>query len=348
MNKKIIIIFSLIAFIFTSCEKQLIGTDEINSPENNFEIFWKHLDQHYGIFHVRNLNWDSIYTEYKPQVKPTTTNTELWRIFSEMIDHLDDSHTLIYDNIKDTTHRSSYVLNKKARDIMSQQLVEDHYLESVKYIDAKKRFSYGKLKNKDIGYIYLERFIDFDYDAIDIAINNIENNKALIFDLRSNRGGEGDMAERYASAFADGTHYVYSSQDKIGPAHDAFGPKKEHYTSVSKSKVFRKPIIVLTDRATISAAEEFLLHIKAFADVIQIGDTTAGDFSDVSPMQYLPNGWIYRYSHQMYLLPNGTSLDGIGHIPDIIIKNTQANIANNEDKVLEKAIDFLFNQYGIQ
>ncbi|WFO18218.1 S41 family peptidase [Cellulophaga baltica 4] len=96
-----------------------------------------------------------------------------------------------------------------------------------------------------------------------------------------------------------------------------------------------------------SAGEIFLLHMKSFEHVTQIGDTTAGDFSTISNMRFLPNGWHYRYSIQKVLLPNGESFDGIGHIPDVYEKNTVEDIAAKEDKVLDTALEYLLDTYGI-
>ena len=91
-----------------------------------------------------------------------------------------------------------------------------------------------------------------------------------------------------------------------------------------------------------------MLHLKTYSQVTQIGDTTAGDFSTTSGRKFLPNGWSYQYSIQKFLLPNGQSLDGIGHIPDVYIKNTQADLTALNDKIIEKAIDYLWTTYGIQ
>jgi len=53
----------------------------------------------------------------------------------------------------------------------------------------------------------------------------------------------------------------------------------------------------------VSAAEIFLLQMNAFDHVVQMGDYTAGDFSDGSMRRFLPNGWEYQYSVQMFLQP---------------------------------------------
>ncbi|MFP3490731.1 hypothetical protein R0K20_24355, partial [Staphylococcus sp. SIMBA_130] len=80
---------------------------------------------------------------------------------------------------------------------------------------------------------------------------------------------------------------------------------------------------------------------------IQMGDTTAGDFSTVSNMRFLPNGWRYVYSIQQFLLPNGRSLDGIGHVPEIYVKNTEYTVNNNTDLVVAINNPMPFPQQGL-
>ena len=145
--------------------------------------------------------------------------------------------------------------------------------------------------------------------------------KAIILDIRQNTGGDDGYAARITRSFSDGEHLIYSVQTRNGPSHDDFDDKKLYYTQLDDANSYTKPVIVLTDRRTISAGEIFLLHMKSFSNVTQIGDTTAGDFSIVSNIRFLPNEWTYVYSIQKFLLPDGSSLDGIGHVQDIYKKN---------------------------
>ena len=163
-----------------------------------------------------------------------------------------------------------------------------------------------------------------------------------------NKGGDDRYGIRISGAFADSERMLYTSQTRNGPKHSDFDAKTEHFSKKMGSQQFLKPVIVLTDRATISAGEVFLIYMNSFNHVTQIGDTTTGDFSDISPAKFLPNGWLYLYSIKKFLLANGKTLDGIGHIPDIYVKNTESDIAANNDKVIEKAIDYLWVTYGIQ
>ncbi len=330
-----------------SCKKIVLGEDEIDSPENNFELLWNDLDQHYSLFEVRNINWDSLYTVYKPRVSNQASSEPLWLIFTELLEHLDDSHTSINTENDETFFISGYAKNNQSKKEYSKNLITDSYLESRTEIETEDNLSYGKIKNKDIGYIYFGASDGSNPAIIDEILENLKTHKAIIFDIRQNTGGDDYYAARIAGAFADKEKVIYSAQTRNGPKHSDFDEKTFHSTKKEGPEQFLKPVILITDRRTISAGEVFSLHMKAFDHVVQIGDTTAGDFSAVSNRNFLPNGWSYKYSVQKLLLPNGKSLDGIGHSPDIYIKNNESDINTGTDKVLEKAFAYLFEEFGI-
>jgi carboxyl-terminal processing protease len=340
----------LIALVFSasSCQKIVLGEDEVNSPENNFDLLWKDFDQHYGLFTVRKINWDSLYKVYRPKVNSKTTNDELWTICTQLIENLDDSHTILFVAGKDSGYKSGGRLNTLSKLEFSKTLVVDKYLDNHTVVTSEKNMSYGKIKAKDIGYIYLAAEEGDNPAIIDAIIDSMKNRKAIILDLRQNVGGDDKYAARIAGVFADNEKLLYTVQTRNGLKHTDFDAKTEHFIRKQGAQQFLKPVIVLTDRRVISSGDVLMLHLKSFKQVTQIGDTTAGDFSDVSNRRFLPNGWTYQYSPKMFLLPNGKSLDGIGHVPDVYIKNTQADINAKTDKVMEKGIQYLFDKYGIQ
>ena len=108
--KKLILLFVLLS----SCAKLIIDEDEPNTQSNNFEIFWNDFDQHYSLFTVRNTNWNELYETYRPQVNDNITDEELWKILSNLIQHLDDSHTVLYDG-NGKSYRSGYALNEQSK-----------------------------------------------------------------------------------------------------------------------------------------------------------------------------------------------------------------------------------------
>ncbi len=343
--KKAIVFIALI--ILSSCSSIILDEDEQNTQSNNFDLFWNDFDQHYGLFGVRNINWNDLYTMYQPQVNDNLSNEELWNVMSNLIEHLDDSHTTLYDG-RGNRYTSGNVLNEQSKTEISEELIVSKYLDFHTEIPSENNLSFGKIKNKNIGYIYLGSMKGENPSIIDDIVNKLDNYNAIIFDIRQNTGGDDRYVARIAKAFSDGEHFIYTVQTRNGPNHSDFDEKKKYYTQYDENKIFPKPVLVLTDRATVSAAEVFLLHMKSFANVTQIGDTTAGDFSVVGNMRFLPNGWHYHYSIQKFLLPNGESLDGVGHIPDIYVKNSEVDITAKNDKVIDTAIEYLFNEYGIE
>jgi len=350
--KKAISIILLSLFLFT-CEKVFLGEDEAKSVENNFELFWQDFDKHYGLFQAREWDWDSIYLVYRPQVNEFTTNEELWQYFREMISYLDDGHTFIYNPFDDVFFASGSEGDSIVEAEFSMDLIRNKYLENFSDIpntgtDEEDVYLYGKVKSKDIGYIYLNGIEANDDDFMDDVLSEIGHHKAIILDLRNNFGGDDLTGEAIAGRFADGEHFIYTVQERNGPNHHNFAEKKEYYTKKVGKEHFSKPLIVLTDQLTVSAAEILLLHLKSFEQVTQIGDTTAGDFSDVGMRRFLPNGWQYQYSIMMFLLPDGSSLDGIGHQPDVQVRNSVSLIQTGNDVVFERAIQYLFDTYGIE
>lgn len=348
INKiEILVILLISIFLLNSCEKMILGEDEINSPENNFELLWKDFNEHYALFGVKNIDWQDAYNTYRPQVNSTTSNTKLWSITTNMLDLLNDGHTTLIDPKSQLEFESGDSLNVQALNEFDFELLKTKYLDYLT-ISVEPDISFGKIKNKDIGYIYLYSVEGDNPEIIDDIIQQLKQHKAIVVDIRNNGGGSDDYAHRIAGAFADGEHFIYTVQTKNGSGPNDFDKKKKHYTKPKGAEQFLKPVILLTDRFTASGAEIFTLNMAAFSHVTIIGDNTAGDHSDQSNLRFLPNGWVYTYSPQLYLMPNGESLEGIGISPDVYIKNTESSINNNTDLVIEKAIDYLFTEYGIE
>ena len=82
MKKIFILILSI--SIIAGCEKIFFEDDPENTPDNNFEIFWTDFDRYYAQFNIRNIDWDSIYTVYKPQISSNISDRQLFNILSEI------------------------------------------------------------------------------------------------------------------------------------------------------------------------------------------------------------------------------------------------------------------------
>jgi C-terminal processing protease CtpA/Prc len=324
----------------------ILGDDEANSPENNFEILWNDFDQHYALFEVRGWDWDSIYTAFRPQVTPQTTSEELWEIHRQMIAYLDDSHTFIYQpGVRFFASGSED--DAQAEEEFDLPLVLDKYVEIIDSSSAQD-YLYGRCTDRNIGYLYLSGFDINEEDIIDRMITDIGDHDAIIIDLRNNTGGDDNSGAAIAGRFADREELVYTVQERNGPAHSDFAGKTEYFLRKQGPVQFEKPVVILTDKITVSAAEVFLMYMNPREKTTRIGTSTSGDFSDTSMRRFLPNGMEYQYSIMKFLLPDGSSIDGTGHIPDIFFRHSADDLSAGNDLVLERAFTFLFDEYGIE
>ena len=346
------ILFAAISlFLFGSCEKTFLGPDMSKDPEAIFDELWTGFDENYALFSTTSVNWDEVYLTYRPQVHAETTIDELWEICTEMIKLLDDGHTTIIDYVQKRYENSGYGAEQiEADELFDLKLVQDNYLDG---IDTTQDYHIGQgfLSGpiNQLGYIFISGFGgDHPSDQFGAWTEEIEKVifsfgaqvKGIIVDIRGNGGGTDSNSKRIAGAFADKEKLAYTKKTKNGPKHNAFDEPSEHFIQPI-GQTYKGPIVLITDRGTVSAAEIFALLMKQNERVTHIGDTTWGGFSDVSFQRILPNGWTYQLSHQLYLDSNGNHLDGIGNIPDFFIKNTKDDLSKGQDLVLEKAITLL-------
>jgi tetratricopeptide (TPR) repeat protein len=125
-----------------------------------------------------------------------------------------------------------------------------------------------------------------------------------------------------------------------GPEHDDFTPPKYWYVEPNGPIQFTQPVILLTHRFSVSAAENFALAMRVLPHVTVVGDATSGVFADVYGDR-LPNGWQFRCSYKLFVDHTGFCWEGIGVPADIRQINTKEDIQQERDRVLELAMDLI-------
>ena len=341
--KQFIWITTTIALL-TSCEKIFFDEEPSNNPNNNFEIFWEEFNNHYAQFEIRNIDWDSIYSEYKPLVKANTSSTELHKYLSEIVGFINDGHVNLY---------SPYGY-AECNDCL-EQYVGSRLINAEKYIvfgpsqEHGQIIEYRDLVGKNIGFIILKSFtgtgegldmIDERYYIIDEIIQKYSDKNGIIIDVRSNGGGNSVNAEIIASRFADKKRLFHRFYQKNGSKSNDFSDWYDRYIEPKGSKQFRKPVVVITSDLTFSSAEIFVMAMEVFPHVTIVGDTTGGGIGNPIYRE-LPNGWTYRLSTKVGATADGYIIEGKGIPPDYPIVNTTMDSINGNDKMLEKAIEII-------
>jgi carboxyl-terminal processing protease len=341
MKKYKIALLLVAGLALASCDKLLLGEKEANNPVNNFDVLWGDFDKMYGGFAVKDVDWDSLCNVYRPLVNETTTDVELFHVFSSLLDNLDDNHvTLIPVNTGLPSYQSGIVGRLKTFSDFSLSAIANNYLDSI--IRYSGTILYGRLK-ENVGYIVLggmEEGIDNYEKAFDYLFEYFKNTEGLVVDIRNNPGGNDQESVYIAGRFVEDTKTGFKFRLKNGPGHQDFTPFYEYTIRPTGKSRYSKGVVVLTHRFTISAAETFAMAMSLNEHVTLVGDTTSGAFSDMNSRE-LPNGWVYTISIGDWRASDGTSYEGVGFPPDIVVQNDSADVAAGRDEALEKAISIL-------
>jgi len=344
MKKQITILAGIlmaVLFSFTSCKEMMVAPEVDNSNENNFRQMWDKFDSHYGLFLVKNIDWNKVYNSHLPMAKAANTDAELFSVLSSAVRVLDDKHVNIYTNSPQLTDYNSGLNGHiPAQEDFDFKVVREKYL--TEYHEETEDFVYGKL-TPEVGYIHIESFhgeFSFYEKNMEKAITALASTKGIVFDIRNHKGGSDLVSKHIASRFASSKKLFMTSKKRNGPDHDQFEAVINWYVEPTGTSQYTKPVILLTTSTTISAGETFTFAMRENANVTHMGTTTAGAFSDVIPHQ-LPNGWLITVGVGDYRGSDGKSYEGIGITPKIISENKKADVLHGVDRTLELALERL-------
>jgi len=172
----------------------------------------------------------------------------------------------------------------------------------------------SKLIDKEIGYLRLRAFNENSGNQLKKEISKLEKNKKLvgyILDLRNNPGGLLSQAVKISDYFLDDGEIVSTRGRKSKENRKFFAQKGD--------KIKGKPLIVLINNGSASAAEIVAGALQDQKRAILLGETTYGKGS-VQSIIPLKNKGAIRLTISKYYLPSGKSISEIGVTPDIKVE----------------------------
>jgi C-terminal processing protease CtpA/Prc len=173
-------------------------------------------------------------------------------------------------------------------------------------------------------------------DLADEVINYLGETQNFIFDVRNNQGGSELFGNNLIRHFVHERTANKIIKFKNGPGHTDFSLTINYIYPGSVTREYNH-IIVLTNRVTFSAGNDFANNFSVLPNVTVIGDTTGGGGS--TPFIYeFANGWRLRYASNMQLRASDSLIIDRGISPDIYVEMQQSSV---KDNVLDTAIDFL-------
>lgn len=309
-----------------------------NDSRGNFDALWALIDRHYCFFQEKGVDWNEVYARYSPRVSQSMSQEELFTLCSEMIDELRDGHTNLSSPFATSYYRkwwSDYPQNYDARVI--QQYYFNFNYRSIGAID------YGLLP-QNIGYLHYSTFTSsFGAGNIDYILSYFKNADGLIIDVRDNGGGELSNVEPLVNRFIQQRTLAGYIIHKTGPGHADFSEPFAYYIDpVGEGHIsWSKPVVVLTNRSTFSAANNFVSIMKLLPGVAVIGSTTGGG-SGMPYSSELPCGWGIRFSACSILDARGRTTEfGVEPTEGYAIDFGPDDSANGTDPILECAISYI-------
>lgn len=238
--------------------------------------------------------------------------------------------------------------------------VHDGRKKSVKYVGGSAPFDLLKQKpvisfteiKKGIGLLTIRDFWRSNIrEEFDKAFESISKTKALIVDIRGNGGGNSGNSEYILRHLTD--KQIVSSSWKSPmyiPAFASWGRELEEYSSkgnvinpIVGKEAYTRPIVLLVDAGTFSAAEDFAVMFMGIRRGEVVGTPTGGSTGNgVRVTLFEDDGSFANICSKHDTAPDGTEFVGYGIRPTIVVGETyKSHFKDKHDATMTKALEIL-------
>lgn len=340
------------------------------SPTAVYEALWQSFFEHYAFFKERNIDWAALREAQIARISAKTTDAGLYKEIAALLSHIDDAHVTLQakvdgDERRLITGRGATLL--ALRNAFEQQNKIKSAAEFYKTWITKTQQNIGDalLKgngksalsgaafwgvNDGIGYLSLTNLINFTrsqkIDDDILAVNELldtffaacKDCVAVVVDLSQNRGGDDRIALSIAARFSAQPIAVFNKQ---AYSKTALADVQTFSLEPNNASRWTKPVALITDSVTVSAAEVLTLSMRALPNVTHMGATTRGAMSDALEKS-LPNGWRFTLSNEIYRAPNGEVYEARGIAPAVALPIFDpTDLFESHAKAMLKAVQML-------
>lgn len=306
-----------------------------NDYYGNFDALWTTLDRHYCFFDEKGVDWDAVGAEYRAKIKPDMELKEFFDLCADMLAELRDGHTNLSSWFAVSYYRdwwSAYPQNFNWRLIQQSYLGFDYTTSGA--------MSYKLLQDSNVAYVRYSSFAaGVGHAFVNDMMLSMKEADGMIIDIRDNGGGDMTAVEDLVSHFIDSRILAGYISHKDGPGHDDFSEPYPYYYDPALGVLWLKPVIILTNRSTFSAANNFVQVMKPLPQVAVVGDTTGGG-SGMPFSSEMPIGWAVRFSASpVYDADMNLTENGIEPSPGGKIDMDPKAALDGHDTILDFAID---------
>jgi len=254
-----------------------------------------------------------VQTDYSKMVDTLISKTNDYYIFPDKAKEIRDKLLSLSDNSFKNLSKQQFadtisaIFREESNDKHFALLYRPNFLHNTeskkeqqqKFNEINRRWNFGfesveRLKG-NIGYINYSGFAESNSsrETLAAAMNFVSNTNSLIIDLRNNHGGDGPMMLLFCS-------YFFENKQVLSKTY--FRQSNKTVKNKTKSKVLgkkylNKPVYILTNKNTFSAAEALSYNLQQKGVAVVIGETTAGAANPVE-MFVINNDYLF-------FVPNG-------------------------------------------
>lgn len=204
---------------------------------------------------------------------------------------------------------------------------------------------------KDIALLKINTFMGNDFQKqFSEVYDSLYESKALILDIRGNGGGNsgnGDFVMRMLCTDSIPTGH-WESPTYI-PAFTSWRITPEPYRGGGEKMapfkdvpLYGNPIVILADRGTFSAAEDFIGLFRGAKRGTVIGTPTGGSTGNGVRIELIPGHSWANICSKHDTAPDGTEFVGSGFQPDIQVEETWKSLFEDPiDRATLKALEYL-------
>jgi len=350
MIRKIKWLILPVVLLLSACQF-FLGPEPDTSPPEVLKSLWTNFNNIHANLDIRmshNTNFNSWYdvyynehNGYAKKVYPGMSKYLFFFLCGDMLKELNDPHVALF---APGISSGSYNHSNLNIELVRGMLDGDGYI-------GYTNFVYGRFSlDPDIGYIYISTFGRETGNEwgkeIDTIVSSLADTKALVLDVRYNGGGDINITEYIAARFVSVPKDYLKARVKRGPGpNDLSDPIVYTVKSISKLSGnqygYTKPIVLLTNGYSVSAAEWFTMALRTQSHVTHAGERTCGAFSSRND-RYMINGWLYTISPERVTGMNGEIYEGEGIPPHKEIPSDSSNTADKQQ--LERAFALAVEQ----
>ncbi|GAC14748.1 S41 family peptidase [Aliiglaciecola lipolytica] len=374
------LVYSVRDSIPAACLDDRLITD--NGPVSTLEHTLHNFNDYYPFFEKRGIvDWEERMENARSQVNSQTTNEELLATLIELIGDLDDGHVSLtagddfefiplnpegkiadvlaqgFQNQSETADFNTYVDDQFER--MFEIL--DSYFDSGSFAKAggerQDVIQWATIGNGIAGYIEINSMggistnsavsdLTATEELMDRVLTDLAHTEALIINVAVNGGGDLAIADAIASRFSTETVTV--------SAYEAFGyddsntpqqsPRVQRELAPTDRVSYSRPIATISGPNTYSAAEHFLLSMRALKHpVCFIGERSDGILSAPLDKQLPVEGARLGLSNMVIYDHTGQAFEVVG-VPVDIESTTFEVVDENSDR--NQAIDEALTALG--